>query len=341
MPFLPDLSRPALLQEKLGSGKVRCLACAHRCAVLPGAAGICGVRFNDAGVLKAPWGYVSGASPDPIEKKPFFHALPGARTLSFGMFGCNFRCGFCQNWHISDLKSAAGAVPEKTEPEELAAAAVSARARILISTYNEPLITAEWAAAVFAEGRKRGLTAGFVSNGYATPESVALLRPVMDLWKVDLKGFDGEKYGKVCGARLDKVLDGLRLIKAAGFWVEVVTLLVPGFNDSDAEVSAMAAFLAGLSRDIPWHLTAFHPDYKMRDAAPTPPQTLLRARDLALSAGLRYVYCGNVRGSEGQDTACRACGRAVIRREGFSVAENLLGPGGACPCGERLPGFWG
>lgn len=341
MPFLPALSRPALLQQKLGGGKVRCLACAHRCAVLPGAAGICGVRFNDAGTLKAPWGYVSGASPDPIEKKPFFHALPGARTLSFGMFGCNFRCGFCQNWQISDLKSAAGALPEKILPEELAAAAAAAQAKLLISTYNEPLITAEWAAAVFAEGRKLGLPAGFVSNGYATPESVALLRPVMALWKVDLKGFDDKKYREVCGARLDKVLDGLRLIKAAGFWVEVVTLLVPGLNDSDAELSAMAAFLAGLSKDIPWHLTAFHPDYRMRDASPTPPQTLLRARDLALAAGLRYVYCGNVSGSEGQDTACQACGRAVIRREGFAVTENLLGPGGACPCGERLPGFWG
>lgn len=335
-----DFVRPAALQEKLQGGKVRCLACAHRCAVGEGAAGICGVRFNEGGTLKAPWGYVSGASPDPIEKKPFFHVLPGARTLSFGMFGCNFRCSFCQNWHISKVKSLSHCVPEPATPQELADAAVSAGARILVSTYNEPLITAEWAAAVFAEGKKKGLRAAFVSNGYATAESAALLRPVMDLWKVDLKGFDGEKYSSVCGARLEKVLDGIKLIRERGFWLEVVTLLIPGFNDSDAEIGAMAGFLAGLSKDIPWHLTAFHPDYKMTDAAPTPPETLYRAREIAFSKGLRYVYCGNISGASGQDTVCPACGKTVIRREGFTVEENLLGPGGACPCSHQLPGVW-
>jgi pyruvate formate lyase activating enzyme len=340
MPIPAEFARPAALQEKLRGGKVRCLACAHRCTLGEGAAGICGVRFNEGGTLKAPWGYVSGSSPDPVEKKPFFHALPGARTLSFGMFGCNFSCSFCQNWHISGVKSLSHCVPEPATPQELAGLAVSAGARLLVSTYNEPLITAEWAAAVFAEGKKKGLRAAFVSNGYATGESAALLRPVMDLWKVDLKGFDGEKYAGVCGARLEKVLDGIKLIKERGFWLEVVTLLIPGFNDSDAEIGAMAGFLAGLSKDIPWHLTAFHPDYKMTGVPPTPPETLYRAREAALSKGLRYVYCGNMAGASGQDTVCPACGRTVIRREGFSVGENLLAPGGACPCGRKLPGVW-
>lgn len=340
MPFHSELSRPAVLQEKLSGGKVRCLACAHRCALGEGASGICGVRFNAGGTLRAPWGYISGAAPDPIEKKPFFHVLPGARTLSFGMFGCNFRCSYCQNWHISDIKSAAACVPEPAGARELAAAAVSEGAKVLVSTYNEPLITAEWAAAVFTEGKKLGLRAAFVSNGYATPESAALLRPVMDLWKVDLKGFDPVKYSKVCGARLEKVLDGIKLIRESGFWLEVVTLIVPGLNDSDAEIGAMAGFLAGLSRDIPWHLTAFHPDFRMTDAGPTRPETLYRAREIALSSGLRYVYCGNIAGAAGQDTTCPACGSAVIRREGFSVAENLLGPGGACRCGQKVPGVW-
>jgi pyruvate formate lyase activating enzyme len=340
MPFLPDLTRPAALAEKLQVGKVRCLACAHRCCLAEGAAGVCGVRFNKGGTLLAPWGYVSSAAPDPIEKKPFFHALPGARTLSFGMYGCNFSCSFCQNWQLSDLEAAGRPAPETVSPEELASAAAAAGARALVSTYNEPLITAEWAAAVFAAGKEKGLRGAFVSNGYATPESVALLRPVMDLWKVDLKTFNPDNYAKICGARLDRVLEGIRLIKEAGFWLELVTLLIPGFNDSEAEIAEMAKFIAGLSVDIPWHLTAFRPEHRMTAAAPTPPATLLRARDLALRAGLRYVYCGNARGAIGQHTVCPACGREVIKREGFSVEANQLGPGGICPCGRKLPGVW-
>lgn len=340
MPFLPELTRAAALAEKLTGERCRCLACAHRCLLPDGGAGICGVRFNRGGELMAPWGYVSGASPDPIEKKPFFHALPGARTLSFGMFGCNFRCSFCQNWEISGVKAADGRVPETVSAEQLAAGAASAGAKVLVSTYNEPLITAEWAAAVFAEGKKKGLRGAFVSNGYATPESAALLRPVMDLWKVDLKTFNPDNYAKVCGARLDRVLDGIRLIKEAGFWLEVVTLLIPGFNDSDSEIGAMGAFLSEVSRDIPWHLTAFHPDHLMTDVPPTPAATLYRAREIAMARGLRYVYCGNVRGARGQNTVCPACGKAVIKREGFSVSSSLLGRGGACPCGQKIPGVW-
>lgn len=340
MAFLPQLTREAALCEPLGAGKVRCLACAHRCAIAPGSAGICGIRFNDGGKLLAPWGYVSGAAADPVEKKPFFHVLPGAATLSFGMFGCNFRCDFCQNWEISDIKAAAGRGALKTTPEALAAEAAAAGAAIAVSTYNEPLITAEWAAAVFSETKKLGLRAGFVSNGYATPEAAALLRPVMDLWKVDLKCFSEKGYREVCGARLDRVLDGIRLIRDAGFWLEVVTLLIPGFNDSDAEVSAMAAFLAGLSADIPWHLTAFHPDYKRTGSPPTAEGTLYRARELGLAAGLRYVYCGNLPGSRFEDTLCPACGRAVVERRGFAVKSNLLRKTGACPCGQAIPGIW-
>lgn len=340
MTFLPELTREAALSEPLSGGRVRCLACAHRCVTEPGGTGICGVRFNDGGKLKAPWGYVSGAAADPVEKKPFFHALPGAATLSFGMFGCNFRCDFCQNWEISDLKSAGGRRALRMSPEALAGEAAAAGAAIAVSTYNEPLITAEWAAAVFAETKKAGLRAGFVSNGYATPESAALLRPVMDLWKVDLKGFNDENYREVCGARLDKVLDGIRLIREAGFWLEVVTLLIPGLNDSDAEISAMAAFLAGLSRDIPWHLTAFHPDYRRTEAQATPPETVYRARELALAKGLRYVYCGNLPDSNFENTLCPACGRTLVERRVFTVKANLLQNGGACPCGQAIPGVW-
>lgn len=340
MPFLTQLTREAALCEKLPGGKVRCLACAHRCLTAPGGSGRCGVRFNDEGSLKAPWGYVSSAAADPIEKKPFFHALPGARALSFGMFGCNFHCDFCQNWQIADVKAAGGLAPLPASPGELVSEALASGAAVLASTYNEPLITAEWAAAVFAVAKEKKLRTAFVSNGYATPEAAAFLRPVLDLWKVDLKCFNAANYRKVCGAELSKVLEGLRLIAASGFWTEVVTLVIPGFNDSDAELGAMAAFVAGLSKDIPWHLTAFHPDHLMTATPPTPQETLYRARDIAQSAGLRYVYCGNVRGSAGQDTLCPSCGLAVIKREGFAVRSNLLGENGACPCGHKLPGVW-
>ncbi|MDD5207919.1 MAG: AmmeMemoRadiSam system radical SAM enzyme [Elusimicrobiales bacterium] len=340
MPFLPELAREAALSAELGGGKVRCLACAHYCVTAPGGAGRCGVRFNDEGTLKAPWGYVSSASPDPIEKKPFFHVLPGARTLSFGMFGCNFRCDFCQNWQMADIKAAAGLSPFRTTPEELAAAAVETGAKVVVSTYNEPLITAEWSAAVFSAAKEKKLRTAFVSNGYATKETVAFLRPVLDFWKVDLKCFNEENYRKVCGAELSKVLEGLKMILAAGFYVEVVTLVIPGFNDSEEEIGAMAKFLAGLSKDIPWHLTAFHPDHLRTGTPPTSQDTLYPARDVARAAGMRYVYTGNIHGAAGQDTLCPACGLSVIEREGFTVKKNLLGKTGGCPCGRKIPGVW-
>ncbi len=341
MHSLRELSKEAVLYQKLAGGKTRCLACAHRCVTAPGGAGRCGVRFNQGGALMAPWGYISGAAADPMEKKPFFHALPGSRTLSFGMFGCNFHCEFCQNWDISDARGRSHA-PAETAPERLAREALSRGLAAVVSTYNEPLITADWAAGVFAAARAGGLRTAFVSNGYATPEAAAFLRPCLDFWKVDLKSFDPGKYRAVCGGELEKVRAGLELIKASGFWLEVVTLLIPGFNDSAAETEAMAAYLAGLSRDIPWHLTAFHPDHRMTGVAPTPPETLLRARDLALKKGLRYVYCGNLpgRGSGLEDTVCPACSRKVVERTGFAVTANILGPGGVCPCGEKIPGVW-
>jgi len=340
MPFLAELTREAALCENLTGGKVRCLACAHRCLTAPGGAGRCGVRFNDGGRLMAPRGYVSGAAPDPIEKKPFFHVLPGARTLSFGMFGCNFHCDFCQNWQISGVKTAADLAPLKVSAEELARGAAAAGAKVMVSTYNEPLITAEWAAEVFSAAKARGLRTAFVSNGYATPEAAAFLRPVLDFWKVDLKTFNPENYSKVCGAQLPQVLEGIKLIRDAGFWLEVVTLIIPGFNDSKTELGAMAAFLAGLSPDIPWHLTAFHPDHLMTGTPPTPARTLYAARDIALAAGLRYVYCGNIPDARGQDTACPACGRELIVREGFTIKRNLLDAAGQCPCGRKIPGVW-
>lgn len=340
---LASRSREADLYEIIDGNRVRCFACGHRCPIPAGFAGVCKVRFNRAGKLYAPWGYVSGVQVDPIEKKPFFHVLPGARALSFGMLGCDLHCGYCQNWVTSqalrDFRSSLDFIP--AEPEQLIGAALKARAQVVVSTYNEPLITAEWAVAVFREARKAGLMTGFVSNGNATPEVLDYLRPWLDLYKVDLKSFSDRSYRQL-GGRLQPILDSIRRIHAMGFWLEVVTLVVPGFNDSDEELKAIASFLAGISPDIPWHVTAFHKDYKMLGPENTPLSTLLRAADIGNAAGLRYVYAGNLRGlGTRENTLCHGCGATLVERAGFHVVRDRLGDSGRCPdCGTAIPGIW-
>jgi pyruvate formate lyase activating enzyme len=334
----------AELWRPLDRNRVECLACGHRCPIPPGFAGVCKVRFNRDGMLYAPTGYVNAVFCDPIEKKPFFHALPGARALSFGMLGCDLHCGYCQNWVSSQaLRDFRSTVDfEAVRPAELVAMAVRQGAAALISTYNEPLITAEWAVTVFREAKAAGLTTGFVSNGNATPEVLEYIRPWVDLYKVDLKSFDDRRYHEL-GGRLAPILDSIGRIHQMGFWLEVVTLAIPGFNDSDAELRSIAEFLAGISRDIPWHVTAFHPDYKMTGPAHTPPETLFRAAEIGWAAGLRYVYAGNLPGSTGnlEDTRCPSCAQTVIARRGFQVVRNRITAAGDCPgCGATIPGRW-
>lgn len=333
----PSLS----VQEK--DGAVRCLACGHRCLIRPDRRGICKVRHNEAGTLRAPFGYVAGLQADPVEKKPFFHVLPGSIALSFGMLGCDLHCGYCQNWMSSQAlrEEDAGTEVRPMSAVEITSAAVMSGARLVVSTYNEPLITAEWAAAVFAEARDRGLLCGFVSNGHATPEVLEYLRPVLDLCKMDLKSFDDRQYRRL-GGRLAPVLDTLERLAGMGVWVEVVTLLVPGFNDGEEELKAMAGFLAGLSPDIPWHVTAFYPQFRMTEPRPTTAADLLRACDIGRAAGLRHVYAGNLPGRVGgrENTLCGACGALLVERRGFHVMQQRVN-GGMCPdCGAAVPGRW-
>jgi pyruvate formate lyase activating enzyme len=338
-------TRPAAteLARRLENGRIRCLACGHRCAIREGASGICKVRAHAGGELRVPTGYVAALQRDPVEKKPFFHVLPGSTALSFGMLGCDFHCAYCQNWLTSQaLRDARADSPlYDVAAEELADLACAGGSKVLVSTYNEPLITIEWAVEVFAAARARGLLCGFVSNGNATREALAYLRPVAELYKIDLKGFDDRRYRSLGGV-LRNVLDTLVLAKSMGFWVEVVTLVVPGFNDSERELRAAARFLAGVSPDLPWHVTAFHPDYKMQDRAWTPAETLLRARAIGLEAGLRYVYAGNLPALVGdaESTRCPRCRAMLVRRVGFRVLEIRLRDG-ACPdCGASIPGIW-
>jgi len=499
---LSRLTREGELYEQLPEQRVRCYACGHRCLILPGQKGICKVRYNEAGRLMVPAGYVAGLQLDPVEKKPFFHAYPGSRALSFGMLGCDYHCAYCfsgdtligtsagavqikrlfekavrtivthdaeiafiEGWHavtatgkvrpilkvfrhdyngrLTVIETAgfpplqctpdhqifavtephqtprpfaareltpahwlvipkspetrhakfvpvlnirrepfsgevynleveeehsylancfavkncqnyitsqalrdpvAGAPPQMMTPQQIVNLALHNKARILTSTYNEPLITSEWAIEVFKEGKARGLTCSYVSNGNATPEVLEYIRPWVDLYKVDLKGFDDKHYRKLGGV-LKVVLDAIRLLHVKGFWLEIVTLVIPGFNDSDAELRDIARFLVSVSPDIPWHVTAFHQDYKMTDPPNTTAKTLIRAAEIGVAEGLRYVYAGNLPGRVGpfENTCCPSCRAVLVERVGYTILKDLLTPTqGICPsCSSRIPGVWG
>ena len=337
-------TREGELYERLENGRVRCVACGHRCLVPPGRDGICRVRFNQEGTLKVPWGYVAALQLDPVEKKPFFHALPGARALSFGMLGCDLHCGYCQNWLTSQaLRDPHSVAPaEEVSPRQIVDLALDRGARMVTSTYNEPLITSEWSKAVFEEARREGLLCSYVSNGNGTEEVLEYLRPLVSLYKVDLKGFRDRPYRDL-GGTLERVTWTIRALHQKGFWVEVVTLVVPGFNDEAEELRDVARFLVSVSPEIPWHVTAFHPDYRMEDRPPTPVATLLRAAEIGREEGLDFVYAGNLPGAvrRWENTFCPGCHALLVERQGFRVLQNAIGADGRCPsCRRAIPGVW-
>lgn len=344
---LDRYTKTGVLFEKLEENKVRCQACAHRCLLLPGKRGICGVRFNQEGDLQVPSGYVAGVNVDPIEKKPFNHFLPGRGVLTFGMLGCNFHCSFCQNWYTSQAlrePQAASSVGQimPTTARELVTMAVEHGAAAVASSYNEPLISSEWAVEIFEEAKAKQLKTVMISNGFATPETLKFLRPWLDGYKIDLKSMQEERY-KEMGGRLGPVLDSIRLAKELGLWVEVVTLVIPGFNDSVDELWKMSEFLTSVSADIPWHVTAYHPDYLMNDAPPTPAATLQRAAEVGEEAGLHFVYAGNLPGKVGslEDTYCPKCRTRLVQRRGYWIRGIAVTSEGKCPnCGQSIPGIW-
>ena len=335
------------LCETEPDGAVRCHACGHRCRILPGKRGICQMRFNQDGELRVPWGYVAAANVDPIEKKPFMHFLPGSDALTFGMLGCNFHCDFCQNWISSQAlrdpasESSPSAI-KPVSPEDLVAYALQHGAQVIASSYNEPLISSEWALDIFKPARAQGLKCVYVSNGFATPEVLHALQPHLDGFKVDLKCMTDAAYRSL-GGGLQVVLDSIKLAFDLGIWVEVVSLLIPGFNDTDDEVAAMAAFLASVSVDIPWHISAFHPMYKRQDAPRTSAESLLRAARIGQQAGLHYIYAGNLPGQVGEfeHTRCPNCGEMLIARSGYRITDYRITPEGRCSqCGSPIAGVW-
>ena len=335
------------LYEALDDGTVRCYACGHRCLIRPGRRGICQVRFNQDGELRVPWGYVAALQIDPIEKKPFFHVFPGADALTFGMLGCDFHCSYCQNHLTSQAmrdpaSDIALTLVRRLSPEQIVQLALRGGAEVIASSYNEPLITSEWAVGIFRQALEQGLKCVYISNGNATPEVLDYLRPYLSAYKVDLKTMQDRQYRKLGGV-LEHVLESIQLAHTLGLWVEVVTLVVPGFNDSTEELMDAAQYIKSVSADIPWHVTAFHPDYKMVDPPPTSVKTLLRAAEIGQEAGLNYVYAGNIPGRVGEyeSTFCTQCRALLIERSGYVIHGYHITARGTCPhCDAPVPGVW-
>lgn len=340
---LDSQTRPGDLVKKLDGKNLLCTACGHLCKLKPGQRGICKVRFNSEGTLMVPFRYSAGLQNDPIEKKPFFHAQPGSLAMSFGMLGCDFRCAYCQNWFTSQsLKDKASTVrTHAVTAGEICDQAEQNGSKVVVSTYNEPLITSEWAVEVFQEAKARGLGTAYVSNGHGTPEVLEYLGPWVDLFKIDLKSFSEKEYRRL-GGNLSAVLETIQAVYGMGIWLELVSLLIPDYNDSDEELAKMAEFISGISPTIPWHVTAFHPDYKMQDRGRTPVNTLLRATQHGKEAGLQFVYAGNIPGqvSNTENTYCPKCQHLLVERRGFRVLSvNLKGE--CCPsCAATVPGRW-
>lgn len=323
-------------------GYVQCQLCSHRCKIKEGRRGICNVRENREGELfTLVYGQLVAEHVDPIEKKPLFHVLPGSKTYSISTRGCNFRCLHCQNYSISQI--AGGQDPasfcQKSSPEEVVSAARAARVRSISYTYVEPTIFFEFAYDCCELADREGLINIFVSNGYMTEETTRQLAPLLTAINIDLKSFSDDFYHRVCGAHLEPVLRTIELMHSLGVWVEVTTLLIPGMNDSAGELEEIADFLVNIDPYIPWHVTAYHPTYKMTGPPPTPFSTLENAMETGYAAGLHHVYAGNIPGSGGEDTKC-SCGETVIHRRGFSIIGNKLREGRCPSCSASIAGRW-
>lgn len=330
----------AVLWEKTGDGKIHCFLCGHQCRIAPEGSGFCGVRQNRGDELFThAYGRVIAANVDPIEKKPLYHFLPGTTSYSVAAPGCNFHCGFCQNWEISQPVVGEGfeSAGMPMSPQQIVDSACAKGCRSISYTYTEPTIFFEYALDTAALARKKGLANVFVTNGYMTKEAIDAAKPFVDAANIDLKSFRDDFYREVCAGSLAPVLDSIRLMRAAGIWVEVTTLVIPGKNDSRDELADIAQFLAGVDTDIPWHISRFHPSYKFDGIAPTSEDTLKAALQEGRRAGIKYIYIGNVYGW-GNDTECAACRGSLVKRHVYTVTENNVTAGRCSLCGAGVPG---
>lgn len=333
--------REAMLYEKLDGDNVRCHLCGHRCKIAPAKRGICGVRENRNGILYTlVYGMVVAENVDPIEKKPLFHVCPGSQSFSIATVGCNFSCTFCQNNDISQMPRETGKVMgRKTTPEEIVERAVKTKSKTIAYTYTEPTIFFELAYDTGRIAHEKEIKNVFVTNGFMTEEAILKISPYLDAANVDLKSFSDDFYKKRCGGRLQPVLDSLKKMKELGIWVEVTTLIIPTLNDSDEELRQIAEYIFSLGAEIPWHISRFHPQYKIVDLPPTPVETIHRAAKIGKEVGLKYVYSGNVPGDVGENTHCYNCGNLLIDRYGFTI-KNINLRESRCPrCDTPLDGI--
>ena len=340
---LDALNRAGLLFRARDDGRLECHACAHRCALRDGDRGLCGVRLRRDDVIAAPFGYVAASRIRAVETNTVYHVRPDTRALIIGMYGCDLRCPYCQNWRISQAlrHETPAPAPVRVTPAHLVNEALRSGCQVVCGAYNEPLIAAEWLHAVFSEARASGLVTGVVSDGNTTPEVLSYMRPVTDFFRVDLKGSTEEQY-QVLGGRLATVMESMGLARSLGYWVEVVTLVVPGFNDDIAGLRSLARDLAALDADIPWHLNAFHPRYQWRDRPAPGVGLLVSAAGAAYARGLRYVYVGNRadRVTQLSHTRCPGCHAVVVERHDYRTTA-VRCPDGRCPeCGQFIAGLW-
>ncbi|HSP06890.1 MAG TPA: AmmeMemoRadiSam system radical SAM enzyme [Acidobacteriota bacterium] len=334
--------KTAMLYRSI-NGDLQCDLCAHRCRIKPGMAGICMVRKNQEGILYTlAYGRTMAMDVDPVEKKPLFHFLPGSAAYSIATVGCNFHCRFCQNWELSQaLREDHFAMGTRAAPEEIVQDALNTACSSIAYTYTEPTIFFEYAYETAILAKKQGLYNIFVTNGYQTPECIDMIAPYLDAANVDLKAFSDEFYRKVLGGRLQPVLDSLRYMKTRGIWLEITTLVIPGWNDSESELQAAAQFIVSeLGPDTPWHLSRFYPAYRMHSIGATPEATVLRTMRIGREAGLRYVYAGNLPSGDFANTYCPACHKEIVCRAKFDVIKNDLVNGKCRYCGMRIPGVW-
>jgi pyruvate formate lyase activating enzyme len=334
----------AYLYESLKDNEVKCNLCNHRCNIKNGRRGICGVRENRGGVLETlVYGKVIARHIDPIEKKPLFHFLPGSLSYSIATVGCNFKCRFCQNADIAQMPSDRNGriAGDAFSPGDVVAEAIRGGCKTIAYTYTEPTIYFEFAYDTAKLAAEKGIRNVFVTNGYMTEEALEMIHPFLDAANVDLKAFTEDFYKNTCKAKLVHVKETLKRMKSLGIFVEVTTLIIPGLNDDNRELESLAAFLVdALGPETPWHISRFHPTYKLTDRQSTPVKTLLKARDIGVEAGLKYVYIGNVPGESGEKTFCDQCGHLLIDRWGFYVRDNRI-KNGKCPeCGVAVDGVW-
>jgi len=333
----------AYLYERLDDRKVRCQLCNHRCVIKDGKRGICGVRENQKGILKTlVYGRLIAQHVDPIEKKPLYHVLPGTLSYSIATVGCNFKCRFCQNADIAQLPADRKGmiVGDLYTPEDIVTAATGAGCRSIAYTYTEPTIFFEFAHDTARLAHEEGLLNVFVTNGYMTSEALHMIQPYLDAANVDLKAFSDDFYKEQCSAKREHVMETLRLMKSLGIFVEVTTLLIPGLNDDRKELGELAFFVAdSLGSDTPWHISRFHPTYKLTDRPPTPAESIQEARRIGLDAGLRYVYSGNLPGDEGENTLCYSCSHLLIERWGYRISKNVIQDGRCPKCGATIDGI--